>query len=193
MNVTRIGRMLTLTLLLAGPGTIVAGQGGEPAAQPEEQALEAMQPLPRFETALAHIRAHVKNASMRVKHVTGGRPRVGDMLPANERVVSNTASSCCATNVAVIAARMETATEALREIYASHQRERDEQALQLVYHMGQHVGTMRASFAAFTKASESPAALKALNSMGDEILHLDRDLVEYHRCCEAEGAERPGG
>ena len=67
--------------------------------------------------------------------------------------------------------RLETATEALREIYASHQRDRDEKALQLVYHMGQHVGAMRTDFASFTKASESPAALNALNSMGDEILH----------------------
>lgn len=192
MNVTRIGRMLALALLLAGPGAVVAGQGGEPAAGPDEPALEQMQPLPRFETALAHIRAHVQNASMRVKHVSSGRPHPGDMIPANERVLTNTARNCCATNIKVIGARLETATEALREIYASHQRDRDEKALQLVYHMGQHVGAMRTDFASFTKASESPAALNALNSMGDEILHLDRDLAEYHRCCADEGSEGPG-
>lgn len=192
MSWTTTGRIVALVVLVSGP--LAAQQGSEETGPgPQKPVLEDMEPLPRLETALANIRAQVRNASMRVKYVTQGRPQVGNMIPAHERVVRNSARDCCTRNIEIISDRLETVVGAVRELYASHQQNRNEKALELVHHMGDHVSGLSQKFDSFTKASESPAALKSLDGMGDELLHLDRDLAQYHECCADGGNGRPGG
>lgn len=130
---------------------------------------------------------------MKVKYVGRGRPQTGNMVQRHERLVSNSARECCSRNIEIIGDRLETVVGAVRELYAGHQQDRDEEALRLVHHMGEHVSGLHQKFKSFSTATESPAALKLLDGMGDELLHLDRDLAEYHSCCVDPATEEAGG